>query len=204
MAIDYRNSLARYRKYLQAAQAKPMWRATLFVVLSLSLLIILLMFALRPTLIIIAELFGKIKTETQVLAQLDDKIAGMQELIQKYQSIQPQMHLLDSALPIQSQYAAWGKYLENAGLQSGAKINNVTLTNINLSKTTASTEGLTEIGFSLTVQGTYTQVRALLSLIEKGRRISNISDIQISKSADGSLIANIKGNVYFILENYQP
>lgn len=204
MAIDYRNSLARYRKYLQAAQTKPMWRATLFVTLSLSLLIILLMFALRPTLVIIAELLGKIKTETQVLAQLDDKISVMQGLIQKYQSIQPQMHLLDSGLPIQSQYALWGKYLENAGLISGSKASNITLTNINLSKSTANSEGLTEIGFSMTAQGTYDQVRDLISLIEKSRRISNISDVQISKSTDGSLIANIKGNVYFILENYQP
>ena len=71
--INYRNSVDRYRKYLLVMQKRPLWRATLFVTLSLLLLIVLLVFALRPTLLTIAGLVNDIDTKKKFMPNLKKK-----------------------------------------------------------------------------------------------------------------------------------
>ena len=51
MALQYKNSLARYRKYLQVVQSQPLFVASLWVILSLLLVILLVVMAIRPTLV---------------------------------------------------------------------------------------------------------------------------------------------------------
>ena len=198
MAVDYKNSLARYRKYLQVAGKRPLFRATLFVILSLLLLIILVFFALRPTFTTIGGLVGDIRTKKEILARLDAKISNMQKMVSTYQGIQNEIYLLDEALPIGSQFSVVGNYLQSIGAE------NINLSNINLSSGTLPTEGLSEIGFSLSVTGSFSQIRDSLSKIENSRRLMSVTDVLISKNPSGILNANIKGTAYFVFENYEP
>ncbi|MEK7163640.1 MAG: type 4a pilus biogenesis protein PilO [Patescibacteria group bacterium] len=198
MAVDYKNSLARYRKYLQVAGKRPLFRATLFVILSLLLLIILVFFALRPTFTTIGGLVGDIRTKKEILARLDAKISNMQKMVSTYQGIQNEIYLLDEALPIGSQFSVVGNYLQSIGAE------NINLSDINLSSGTLPTEGLSEIGFSLSVTGSFSQIRDSLSKIENSRRLMSVTDVLISKNPSGILNANIKGTAYFVFENYEP
>ena len=198
MAVDYKNSLARYRKYLQVTGKRPLFRATLFVILSLLLLIILVFFALRPTFTTIGGLVGDIRTKKEILARLNAKISNMQKMVSTYQSIQNEIYLLDEALPIGSQFSVVGNYLQSIGAE------NINLSDINLSSGTLPTEGLSEIGFSLNVTGSFSQIRDSLSKIENSRRLMSITDVLISKNPSGILNANIKGTAYFVFENYEP
>ncbi len=187
MAVDYRNSLARYRKYLQMASSRPLWRATLFVTLSLLLLIVLVLFALRPTLNTVAGLVGDIRTKKDVLTRLDSKISNMQKMVTTYQNIQNEIYLLDEAMPIGSQFSAVGNYLQSIGGED-----------ISLS------QDLSEIGFSLSVVGDISQIQNLLYKIENSRRLMSATDVVISKNTNGILDVSIKGTAYFIFENYEP
>ena len=198
MAVDYKNSLARYRKYLQVAGKRPLFRATLFVILSLLLLIILVFFALRPTFTTIGGLVGDIRTKKEILARLDSKISNMQKLVTAYQNVQNETYLLDEALPIGSQFSVVGNYLQSIGAE------NINLININLSSQTLPTEGLSEIEFALTTSGSSSQIHDLLLKIENSRRLMSITDVRISKNSSGILNANIKGTAYFVFENYEP
>lgn len=198
MAVDYRNSLARYRKYLQMASSRPLWRATLFVTLSLLLLIILVLFALRPTLNTVAGLVGDIRIKKDILARLDSKISNMQKMVTTYQNIQNETYLLDEAMPIGSQFSAVGNYLQSIGGE------NISFSNINLSSQTPPGQGLSEIGFSLSVVGDISQIQNLLYKIENSRRLMSATDVVISKNTNGILDVNIKGTAYFIFENYEP
>lgn len=198
MAVDYRNSLARYRKYLQMASSRPLWRATLFVTLSLLLLIILVLFALRPTLNTVAGLVGDIRIKKDILARLDSKISNMQKMVTTYQNIQNEIYLLDEAMPIGSQFSAVGNYLQSIGGE------NISFSNIILSSQTPPGQGLSEIGFSLSVVGDISQIQNLLYKIENSRRLMSATDVVISKNTNGILDVNIKGTAYFIFENYEP
>ncbi|MDP1743473.1 MAG: type 4a pilus biogenesis protein PilO [Candidatus Amesbacteria bacterium] len=204
MAIDYRNSLTHYRKYLQIIQKRPMWRATLFVTLSLLLLIVLLVFALRPTLVTIAGLTGDIQSKRDIESQLNTKIANLQSMVQSYQKIQPQLYLIDSALPLQSKFGSLSDYLVKSASQTGVMVDSIVLGNINLSSQSPPNQGLTDFEFSINIKGSYTQVHDMLYKIENSRRLMSISSVQITRSNSGQLAASIKGKTYFILENYSP
>ncbi len=204
MAIDYRNSLTHYRKYLQIIQKRPMWRATLFVTLSLLLLIVLLVFALRPTLVTIAGLTGEIQSKRDIEFQLKTKIANLQSMVQTYQKIQPQLYLIDDALPIQSKFGDLSGYLVKSATQAGVVVDSIALGNINLANQTPPNQGLSDIEFTINFKGSYTQIHDMLYKIENSRRLMSISSVQIARGNSGQLIANIKGKTYFILENYSP
>ncbi|MBI5358475.1 type 4a pilus biogenesis protein PilO [Candidatus Amesbacteria bacterium] len=204
MAIDYRNSLTHYRKYLQIIQKRPIWRATLFVTLSLLLLIVLLVFALRPTLVTIAGLTGEIQSKRNIESQLNTKIANLQSMVQTYQKIQPQLYLIDTALPLQSKFGSLSDYLVKNASQTGVIVDSIVLGNINLSNQSPSSQGLSDFEFSINIKGSYTQIHDILYKIENSRRLMFISSVQISRGNSGQLITNIKGKTYFILENYSP
>lgn len=204
MAIDYRNSLSHYRKYLQIIQKRPMWRATLFVTLSLTLLIVLLVFALRPTLITIASLTGDIQSKREIETKLNTKIASLQSMVQIYQKIQPQLDLIDTALPIQPKFGNLSDYLIRASSSSGVIVNNIALGNINLSTQPIATQGVSEIEFGLSVTGSFTQIYEILHKIENSRRLITTTSVQITRNNTGLLTAVLKGKAFFILENYSP
>lgn len=204
MAIDYRNSLSHYRKYLQIIQKRPMWRATLFVTLSLLLLIVLLLFALRPTLVTIASLTGEIQSKHEIETKLNTKISNMQSMVQVYQKIQPQINLLDTALPIQSKFGSLSDYFVRIASSSGAVVDSIILGNINLSTKTTSSQGLAEIEFSLSAKGDFSQIHDLLYKIENSRRLMSVNAVQMSRNNLGQLVVSIKGKAFFILENYSP
>lgn len=204
MAIDYRNSLLHYRKYLQVIEKKPIWRATLFVTLSLLLLIVLLVFALRPTLVTIASLTGEIQSKRDIESKLNSKIANLQTLVQSYQKIQPQMYLLDTSLPIGSKFSALGQYFQTSASASAVQIDNINLGNINLATKSPPTQGLSEIEFNLGAKGSFIQIHDFLYKIENSRRLMTIDSLQITRNDLGLLVANIKGRAFFILENYSP
>lgn len=198
MALDYRNSLARYRKYLQVAGKRPLFRATLFVTLSLLLLIVLVFFALRPTFTTIGGLVGDIRTKKEILARLDSKISNIQKMVTAYQNIQVDLPLLDSALPVGAQFSAVSKYLESLGVES------ISLNKINLSSETPPTEGLSEIDLSMAFTGSFQQLHDLLYKLENSLRIIHVTEVLISKNTGGILTTTIKGTAYFILNNYTP
>ena len=204
MALDYRSSLLHYRKYLQVVQKKPIWRETLFVTLSLILLIILVVFALRPTLVTIASLTGEIQSKREIEARLNSKIANLQTLVQSYQKIQPQIYLLDTALPIQPKFSNLGEYLQSSASASAVQVDTFNLGNINLATNSPPTQGLTDIEFSLGVKGGYIQIHDFLYRLENSRRLITVDSLQITRNQTGSLVANIKGRAFFILENYSP
>ena len=181
-ALDYKNSLVRYRRYLQSAQEQPMFKASLFLVLSLLLIIVLVVVALKPTLVTIASLWGEIKQQREVEKKLDKKISalivGQQLLLEN----EERLALLDEALPAAAQYGKWGKRMESLASQSGVKI-------------TVILED--EKKFTITAEGPYAQLRLFLGRVENLRRLMTIENMQITQKSS-ILNMTIRG----LLESY--
>src|SRR3989304_6607354 len=118
MALDYKSSLSRYRRYLQMVQSRPLLATSLWVILSLVLLIVLLVLALRPTLITIADLVSKINQQREISVKLDDQILAVQGALTSLQGARDQLYLLDLGLPKE---AAWDELAVNLqGMASGS------------------------------------------------------------------------------------
>ncbi|KKU94798.1 MAG: hypothetical protein UY27_C0031G0004 [Candidatus Gottesmanbacteria bacterium GW2011_GWA1_48_13] len=181
-ALDYKSSLVRYHRYLQSVQKQPMFKASLFLVLSLLLIIVLVVVALKPTLVTIASLWGEIKQQREVEKKLDKKISalivGQQLLLEN----EERLALLDEALPAAAQYGKWGKRMESLASQSGVKI-------------TVILED--EKKFTITAEGPYAQLRLFLGRVENLRRLMTIENMQITQKSS-ILNMTIRG----LLESY--
>ena len=107
MALSYKGGLSRYRRYLQLLQEKPLWGASLYVVLTLILILTMLVFALRPTLITISGLLGQTKKLQETSDRMNHKIAEVQKAAEALDLARDRMGLLDEALPAKPLWSEW-------------------------------------------------------------------------------------------------
>lgn len=191
MALDYKSSLGRYRRYLETVQKQPLFRASLFVVFSLVLLIALLIWALRPTLVTISGLLGTIEQQKEIEDKLNRKIVALQQAQQAYQQLQPRLTFLDGGLPTSLDMAVWARNVEQIASGSGIELVGINVEKIEVAGT-ATEGGLVRIGFTMTAKGQYSQFRMFVVALENMRRVVDLSDIKIDK---GGL--TVKGTIGF-------
>lgn len=181
--LDYKSSLAQYRRYLAAVREQPLFAASLGLVLSLILIIILVFAALRPTLVTIASLLGNIQQQSDVEKRLDKKIAEITAAQAEYLKNESRLKVLDEALPVGQKYAAWGMRLEEVASESGVKVTEWSLV-----------EGK---DFSVSLSGDVVGLKRFLAIMENLRRLVEVKDVQLAKDKDLTLI--VKG----VLKSYE-
>ena len=115
MALGWRGSYSRYKEFFLNITAlykkKAELRAFLEIILSLSTIIIFLLFALKPTVITIVSLLQQIKEKQATLSGLTQKVSDLQKasslLQQNRASIQNNpLHLLEINFPVRHEYRA--------------------------------------------------------------------------------------------------
>lgn len=200
MALDYKSSLSRYRKFLTAARQQPLWQASFVLILSLILLTVLLLFVLRPTLITISSLLGQINSQQQIAQKLDAKIASLQQAQTLLNSIRPKLVHLDNSLPTTADLGVWAQAVETIASGSGVVITTFTLSNIPLSDIATSAgqlSNLTKIDFNISANGDYAQLVSFVDTLEKLPRLAILTSVQISRQIDGRLNLTTVGNINF-------
>ena len=200
MVLEYKNNFNRYRKYLISASRQPLWQASIALVLSLLLLIILLFLVLRPTLITISSLFGQINSQKQITQQLDAKIASLQQAQTLLNSLEPRLIHLDNNLPTSANLGIWTSAVETIASNGGVAITNLSLLNIpisNIATATAQLANLTKIDFNITVSGDYPQLVNFVDTLEKLPRLVDLTSVQVQKQKDGGLNLVAVGNINF-------
>lgn len=209
MALNYKGGLSRYRRYLQTAQERPMVQASLFVTLSLLLVIGLLVLALRPTLITIAELLGQTKTYGQTSEQLNAKIVAVGDALTLMDDYRSDLPLIDEALPDRAEWLGWAESVEAMASSSGIRLDQMEVgpaqiagREVTRPKGTAVQEaretlpeGVTAIDFKVAGTGNYEQMRTFLVLLEGKRRMAVLSKVQISKEETGELTLIVDGEI---------
>jgi len=181
--LEYKNSLTRYRRYLQSVQSQPLLKASLYLVLSLTLIIILVAAALRPTLITISSLLGQIDQQRQLEARLVHKINLVKLAQQELARVDEKLFLLDEALPETAQVNAWTTALENIASQSGLAISVVRVSNI----PSAQPVPVGALDFQIEATGQYFQIYDFVEILQNHRRLILPQSIGVSRTTtDGN------------------
>jgi Tfp pilus assembly protein PilO len=208
MALNYKSSLVRYRRYLQVAAQKPLWKASLFLSLSIILVVVLLVVAIRPTAMKIAELEAKIKTQQDLSIQLNDKIVKDQQAAGLLESYRQRLGILDEGLPIETKWKEWELGMEAVATGAGVTIQTVNIGGVQIKgdyvPTLAEKSAIdamvlppevTGISISVEAGGEYGQLIQFTDLLEKTRRILVYSSAEIDKQKDGKLKLIINGKI---------
>ncbi len=207
MALDYKSSLVRYRRYLQVASEKPLWRASAFVIFSLVLAIVMLVSALRPTMVTISGLLGQIKQQKEIAAKLDKKIFQVQEATRVLESSRDRLQLLSQAVPSTSDWNSFSDRVLIEASRSGVVVNSLGFGvfpvlgkyDLPVDEKRVLPAQTNQVGFSVSVLGQYFNLIQFEEVLENLRRIVVITGVQFNKDEKGELNMTIKGYLGYSL-----
>jgi len=219
MGPDWRKDYVRYRTLFHNLVAQYRGRsdlkAYLEVLLSLVTISIFIAFALRPTLITIAQLLKDIDAKKQIVVKMDSKIQNLAQARSAYDAEKANILLLENAIPKQATPALFARQIERL-----IGTHPVTVISIVEGKGTilgAKTKDTAEEEQSILPQGTsgtdfsislspqvnnYQMLAAFLSDFEKLRIFPVIDGILITKGQekDGRTITMfIRGEMPYLL-----
>jgi Tfp pilus assembly protein PilO len=179
--LVYKSSLARYSRYLEAVNSRPLWKASLYLILSLMLMIVLLVVALKPTLVTIAGLLGQIHQEQELEKQLDAKIQAVALANQKLLEISTRIAILDEALPTKAEVAAWTNAVDRVGQENQISIPSIELSSVPISATSTTSASY---GFTIIAEGSYDGLQRFIQTLQNLRRLIIIQDASFGQSTE--------------------
>lgn len=155
------------------------------------------LFAISPTLGTIADLQKQIEDSTFVHEKLQQKIANLTTLQQKYQQIQTQLGILHDAIP-----ATLAIDLFVGEAHALAAITNVQVTRVqtfpvDISQTSL-TSRFTSYAFSIEIQGSYGNLLNYLTTLGNLNRLVTFDILSLNSvgKIDNTYRMSIRGNVY--------
>ncbi len=184
---------------------KPANRASTAAIFSFLAVSLFGWYAIRPTVQTILFLRREIADKTRVNQQMEDKITSLIEAQATYEAAQPQIPLVEEAIPTIPDAAALIIQLRNLAVLSGASISAMQVPSVPLlGEASASAAKKTQGEFSLTVAitGPYETIKTFLDGLLSMRRIVTMDMIDIQpqkaeKSAQEVLQLLLKIKAYY-------
>jgi hypothetical protein len=218
MATPWKAQNQFYRKYLynlaQTYRSRADLRIFTEIILSLIAVSVFGIFAIKPTFVTIATLITDISEKERTITILDEKIQNLSIAQQTYQANAEKLARLDTSIPFEPLPVFYIRQVEAAAIThnvtvTSVKADNMTLKgapieslngNQNVETLATFPEDATEIPFSVTVLGPYSNVQAFLKEIEQLRMPIGITTAVVGASEDGgeTLSATVRGKLAYI------
>jgi hypothetical protein len=217
MNSDWRKDYIRYRSLFSNLVSGYKTRADLKVylevMLSLVTISVFTIFALRPTVITIAQLLKDIDAKKTVLAQMNAKIESLARAQSVYEAERSRITLLDNAVPKASKADVFARQIE--GLIGAHKVDVISFNQtkgvivgtevVSAAPLTTIPEGASASTFSLSVStgvDNYEALSTLLSDLEKLRMAQILENVKVSKGKEKEeqkLILFVQGELPYLL-----
>lgn len=201
--LNLQNQSRRYNRYFvdlgKIYQTKK-GRVYTGVVSSLITVIFFIIFAIRPTLITIAQLIKQTQDQKTVITELEKKISNLAEAQNNYLTISNDLPLVEEALPARANLPLLTKQIETLARQAGITVVNLRFNDINLLQTNAPKGEKIEVLFNFNGLGNYQNLKTFLSSLTSLRRIILIEgfSFQSGKEVSNILSLNINGKAWFM------
>lgn len=217
MALGWKGSYYRYRQLFLNISAlykqKADLRAFLEIVLSITTVIIFMLFALKPTALTIISLMQQIKEEKQTLAVLTQKVNDLQKaqtLLNQNQSYIGNIEIAVSSIPNPDMLSKQiqGIAFKNSVEVLGIAVDQVALVGVPRSNKKVAgikpmPEGAFEMPFSISLKGNYSNLVNFIKDFENLRLAVKIDDLGITSSSTDKgrvIVAVISGRVPYLPE----
>lgn len=215
MALGWRGQYYKYREFslnlLALYKGRSDLQAFLEITLSLTTLIIFIVFAIKPTAVTIVGLTQEIKAKKETLSNLNQKISDLQKAQSLVAQNQDLISLIDSAIFNTPQPDALSKQILGIGQKNSVEVSGISigkavfLGDLNVANDEDKTEPITDVdkvmSVSANVKGDYTNLLAFLTDLENSRVPVKIDMITMSTSLIGdeeTLSIQIQGRVPYL------
>lgn len=159
------------------------------------------MFAINPTLSIIAKLKKELADNKLVALSLEEKIRNLSILQQKYADIQEDIPYVLDAIPDRPEVPVLMAQIQSIAHTTNIHISNLQNLAVELFQQNIGEKNHYSYGFSLSGIGTFEDMSTFLSKIVNMQRVISIDTFSIDKTADktGALRFSLQGSVYYKL-----
>lgn len=221
MAVQTRESYQLYKRYVKNIaliyNSRKDIRAYIELMLSISVIVIFGIFAIRPTLVTITELQKEITERETVLKALTQKVKDLDTAQQLVNQNRRTLSLVDTAVPDGPLPVLYSRQIEGLSRRDGVELfglgaERVVITGANTQPqpTAAPTEDLAadryptqsdSLNFSMNLRGNYINLKTFVSDVERLRRPILIDTLRLTideGSETSDLILSIAGRVPFI------
>jgi len=215
MALGWKGQYYRYREFFLNISSfykqRADLRAFLEIILSLTTIIIFLLFALKPTALTIISLLQEIKNKQETVATLDQKLTNLNTAQDVFSQNQAAVTVLDSAIGTSPQPDLVMQQLEGLASKDSVSILGATVGQVilvgkipakkNSTDLKPLPNGANEMSLSLSIKGSYPNLIAFVSDLENLRVVTKIDTLTINSTindAGQTIIAVIGGRVPFI------
>lgn len=202
----------RYAQDLRRYYRLPEIQVSLTLVLSLFVVAIFVVFALRPTIVSIVTLKKTINESQKTLKQLDTKVINLQKAATQLDALKPFLPILNTDIPNNgAMYSPLTAAVENLALATGTKLESESLGSTLLFSRILSPftpdkhQSVVAMPFTLRVTGGYPGVVDFLTKLLSMERIVMVESVTITKEAGAkstsvTVSLNISGNAYYLAD----
>ncbi len=176
MAANWQGS-STYQRYLLDIVAlyrrKPNLKIYLELLLSIVTIGILTLFAIKPTVLTIAELIVKINSQQQTSDQMDTKIKNLGIAQTLFNQEQANIQLLNQAVPTGPDVQTYIRQIEGLLKKQGLTPTTLSVGQVDLlsqKEATAAATTSSQAAFTITISGAYQQLLNLMQDLENLRR----------------------------------
>lgn len=205
----------RYTQDLRRYYRLPAVQVSLTLVLSLFVVAIFIVFALRPTIVSIVTLKKTITESTKTLQQLDTKVATLKKVATQLEALKPFLPTFNINIPNEgAMYSPFTSAIEALALQTGTLLESESIgptllfSRILSPYTPSRNQSVVELPFTARVTGNYPAVFEFLSKLLLMERVVAVESVTITKetgakSSSAMIALNISGSAYYLADEAQ-
>lgn len=196
MAVGWRANYLRYKSFflnvVGSYQKKNDLKMFMELLLSLGAITIFGIFAIRPTLITIAELYKETQAKKQIISTMDAKIENLNEAQRTYEREKDAIALLKIAIPKNGEPDVYARQVEGVASQNPVQVLTFSMGEVGLAgpaiSAPASTsdevmpEGASGLSFAINSSSDYPLLTSFIQGLENLRRPFKLDTIFISTS----------------------
>jgi Tfp pilus assembly protein PilO len=185
---------------LSASQNRQRVTAYLYIIFSLFALSFFGIFAIGPTITTISNLNKQLEQDRVALKQLQDKNAALKSLSAQYIEIEPQLDLIDNAIPQSPKVADIARQLELLTIKHSLTVQKLDSGLMELYPAKNVNSPIFSFSFSIGVNGNEQDINAFIGDIINMGRIIGIEKLSTGKQQNNQFSASITGRAYFYKE----
>lgn len=196
---NYKLEYTRYRHYfhnLWAIYQKPTVKVSSALLLTLFTIIFFAAFAIRPTLVTVAELVKKIEDQRQVLNEMKKKSAALASAQQEYMAVQAKLPLLNAAIPSGEEIPELIRIFEGTAAFHQLVLESFTVGDITYaSADTPHPPGQQTRTITLTVTGDYATIDSFIKDLQRLPRLATLESVTFTPPKDAQSGVDSNGTV---------
>lgn len=208
-------SSRRYSQDLRRYYRLPAVQVSLTLVLSLFVMAIFILFALRPTIVAIVSLRQTITESESTLQKLNTKVTNLQNAANQLEALKPLLPAVNTTIPNDgSRYSQLTKDVESLAIQNGVSIESESMGSTLLFSRVLSpfvpskNQSVVAMPYSVRVTGSFASVNGFLRGLMSMERVILVDSVTLTRDAGARttvpiISLNISGNVYYLADQTQ-